>query len=115
MAVNGGELDLHRLELRYAATRVADPGAARQLTASLERCGQLVPCVAVPDPGGSDRLVLIDGYRRIARVCGVRAALAVAAAGLALRVNLPRWRLARGARGVRAEPPRPVARWNPRG
>src|SRR5215469_3532227 len=66
MAVNGGELDLHRLELRYAATRVADPGAARQLTASLERCGQLVPCVAVPDPGGSDRLVLIDGYRRIA-------------------------------------------------
>jgi ParB-like chromosome segregation protein Spo0J len=66
MGVIGQELELHRLELRYAATRVADPGAARQLTASLERCGQLVPCVAVNDPGGSDRLVLIDGYRRIA-------------------------------------------------
>ena len=66
MGVIGQELELHRLELRYAATRVADPGAARQLTTSLERCGQLVPCVAVNDPGGSDRLVLIDGYRRIA-------------------------------------------------
>lgn len=65
MDVIGGELDLHRLELRYAATRVADAGAARQLTTSLERCGQLVPCVVVNDPGGSG-LVLIDGYRRIA-------------------------------------------------
>jgi|SRR5271163_1833988 ParB family transcriptional regulator, chromosome partitioning protein len=65
MDVIGRELDLHRLELRYAATRVADPGAARQLTASLERCGQLVPCVVVKDPDGSG-LVLIDGYRRIA-------------------------------------------------
>jgi ParB family transcriptional regulator, chromosome partitioning protein len=64
MDVIGRELDLHRLELRYAATRVADPGAVRQLTASLERCGQLVPCVVVrPDGSG---LVLIDGYRRIA-------------------------------------------------
>ena len=65
MDVIGRELDLRRLELRYAATRVADPSAARQLTTSLERCGQLVPCVAVKDPGGSG-LVLIDGYRRIA-------------------------------------------------
>jgi ParB family chromosome partitioning protein len=65
MDVIGHELDLHRLELRYAATRVADPGAARQLKASLERCGQLVPCVVVKDPDGSG-LVLIDGYRRIA-------------------------------------------------
>jgi ParB family transcriptional regulator, chromosome partitioning protein len=65
MDVIGRELDLHRLELRYAATRVADPGAARQLKASLERCGQLVPCVVVKDPDGSG-LVLIDGYRRIA-------------------------------------------------
>src|ERR1700757_3638360 len=69
MEIIGHELDLHRLELRYAATRVADPGATRQLTTSLERCGQLVPCVAVNDPGGSDRLVLIDGYRRIAALC----------------------------------------------
>ena len=65
MDVIGRELDLHRLELRYAATRVADPGAARQLKASLERCGQLVPFVVVKDPYGFG-LVLIDGYRRIA-------------------------------------------------
>ena len=64
MDVIGRELDLHRLELRYAATRVADPGAARQLKASLERCGQLVPCVVVKDPDGSG-LVLIDGYLRV--------------------------------------------------
>ena len=65
MDVTGHELDLHLLELRYAATRVADPTAARRLTASLERCGQLVPCVVAKDPDG-DGLVLIDGYRRIA-------------------------------------------------
>jgi ParB family transcriptional regulator, chromosome partitioning protein len=65
MDVIGRELDLHRLELRYAATRVADPGASQRLTASLERCGQLVPCVVVNDPGGAG-LVLIDGDRRIA-------------------------------------------------
>jgi ParB-like chromosome segregation protein Spo0J len=64
MDIIGRELDLHRLELRYAATRVADAGASRQLTASLERCGQLVPCVVVQDPGGPG-VVLIDGYRRV--------------------------------------------------
>jgi ParB-like chromosome segregation protein Spo0J len=58
------EIDLHRLDLRYAATRVADAGASRQLRASLERCGQLVPCVVVPEPGGPG-VVLIDGYRRV--------------------------------------------------
>jgi len=67
MDVSGHELDLHRLELRYAATRVAEPQAVQRLAASLERCGQLVPCVAVNDPqAGESRLVLIDGYRRVA-------------------------------------------------
>lgn len=60
--------ELHRLELRFAATRVAEPQAVQRIAASLERCGQLVPCVVVNDPGetGEERLVLIDGYRRIA-------------------------------------------------
>lgn len=66
----GRELDLHQLELRYAATRVVDPRVAQRLTASLERCGQLVPCVVVKDPDGSG-LVLIDGYRRIAALRGL--------------------------------------------
>src|SRR5215467_7096452 len=67
MDVSGHELDLHRLELRYAGTRVAEPQAVQRLATSLERCGQLVPCVAVNDPlAGEPRLVLIDGYRRVA-------------------------------------------------
>jgi ParB family transcriptional regulator, chromosome partitioning protein len=67
MEVSGHELDLHCLELRYAATRVAEPQAVQRIAASLERCGQLVPCVVVKDPRANEqRLVLIDGYRRIA-------------------------------------------------
>jgi len=67
MDVSRHEFDLHRLELRYAATRVAEPQAVQRIAASLEHCGQLVPCIAVNDPGADEqRLVLIDGYRRIA-------------------------------------------------
>jgi ParB family transcriptional regulator, chromosome partitioning protein len=66
--MSGRELDLHRLELRFVTTRVADPQAVRRIAASLERSGQLVPCVVVNDPAhtGEERLVLIDGYRRVA-------------------------------------------------
>jgi ParB family transcriptional regulator, chromosome partitioning protein len=64
------ELDLHCLELRFAGSRLVEPRAVAQIAHSIERCGQIVPCivVAVPDgPGaGGERLVLIDGYRRVA-------------------------------------------------
>lgn len=70
MDLIGRELDLHRLELRFANTRVAEPQAVQRIAASLERCGQLVPCVVVHDPPppatSEERLVLIDGYRRVA-------------------------------------------------
>jgi ParB family chromosome partitioning protein len=56
------EVDLHRLELRFAATRLLAPQAIAQLAASIERSGQLVPCYAVTV---GDRLVLVDGYRRV--------------------------------------------------
>jgi ParB/RepB/Spo0J family partition protein len=61
------ELDLHRLELRFAASRLVEPRAVARIAHSIERCGQVVPCivVAVPSAGG-ERLVLIDGYRRVA-------------------------------------------------
>lgn len=59
------ELDLHRLELRYARARLHEPHAVEQLARSIERCGQLIPCIAVAAPGG-EHLVLVDGYRRIA-------------------------------------------------
>jgi hypothetical protein len=62
------ELDLHRLELRFAAGRLVEPRAVARIAHSIERCGQIVPCVVVAVPGGpgGERLVLIDGYRRVA-------------------------------------------------
>jgi ParB family transcriptional regulator, chromosome partitioning protein len=59
------DLDLHCVELRFAATRLTDARAVEQLAASVERCGQIVPLIAVGD-GGSGSVVLIDGYRRVA-------------------------------------------------
>ena len=65
------DLELHRLELRFAAARLVEPRAVEQLARSIERGGQIVPCIAVPDPRaeareGGEHLVLIDGYRRVA-------------------------------------------------
>jgi ParB family transcriptional regulator, chromosome partitioning protein len=64
------ELDLHRLDLRFASSRLVEPRAVARIAHSIERCGQIVPCIAVaiPDGAGADleQLVLIDGYRRIA-------------------------------------------------
>jgi ParB family transcriptional regulator, chromosome partitioning protein len=61
------ELDLHCLELRFANSRVVEPRAVARIAHSIERCGQLVPCVVVAVSGaGGERLVLIDGYRRVA-------------------------------------------------
>jgi ParB-like chromosome segregation protein Spo0J len=59
------ELDLHRLELRFAATRISDAPAVQCLANSIEENGQLVECVAAGEPADV-RPVLIDGYRRVA-------------------------------------------------
>ena len=66
------ELDLHRLELRFADSRLIEPQAVARLAHSIEQCGQIVPCVVVATPesrdgegGGASALVLIDGYRRV--------------------------------------------------
>lgn len=59
------ELDLHRLELRFAACRLIEPRAVERLARSIEQCGQIVPCIAVAPADGAP-LVLVDGYRRIA-------------------------------------------------
>jgi hypothetical protein len=58
-------LDLHRLDLRFAYARVAEPRAVERIARSIERGGQIVPCIAVADPPvevlqGVERLVLID-------------------------------------------------------
>jgi ParB-like chromosome segregation protein Spo0J len=64
------ELDLHRLELRFASSRLLEPRAVARIAHSIERCGQIVPCIVVAVPGGAggelEQLLLIDGYRRIA-------------------------------------------------
>jgi len=60
------ELDLHRLELRYAATRLVEPEAVERLAHSIDKSGQLIPCIGVAAANGSERVVLLDGYRRVA-------------------------------------------------
>jgi ParB family transcriptional regulator, chromosome partitioning protein len=70
------EVELDRLELRFAATRVSDARAVLRLVQSIDACGQLIECIAVGEPQraaqGEDKaaaaapLVLIDGYRRVA-------------------------------------------------
>ena len=64
------ELDLHLLELRFAGSRLVEPRAVERIAHSIERCGQIVPCVVVAVSGGpgagGKHLVLIDGYRRVA-------------------------------------------------
>ena len=65
------ELDLHRLELRFAATRISDAPAVQRLANSIEENGQLVECVAAGEPADV-RPVLIDGYRRVAALRRLR-------------------------------------------
>ena len=64
------ELDLHRLDLRFAGSRLVEPRAVARLAESIERCGQIVPCIVVAASGSADAgapaLVLVDGYRRVA-------------------------------------------------
>src|SRR5262245_24122032 len=64
------EVDLHLLELRFAGARLIEPQAVERLARSIERDGQIVPLIVVGSLGSSDagsqRLVLIDGYRRVA-------------------------------------------------
>jgi ParB family transcriptional regulator, chromosome partitioning protein len=65
------DVDLHRLELRFAGARLIEPQAVERLARSIERDGQIVPLIVVGSPDSSDakdgeRLVLIDGYRRVA-------------------------------------------------
>lgn len=59
------QLDLHRLELRFEATRVADQAALKRLADSIQECGQMVACIAA-GPAADARWVLMDGYRRVA-------------------------------------------------
>lgn len=63
-AAQATEVDLQRLELRYAAARLIEPRAIAALAHSIEQNGQLIACIAVPDANGK-QLILIDGYRSV--------------------------------------------------
>ena len=66
------DVDLHLLELRFEGARLIEPQAVEKLARSIERDGQIVPLIVVGgSPNSSEatdskRLVLIDGYRRVA-------------------------------------------------
>jgi ParB-like chromosome segregation protein Spo0J len=47
METDRQKIDLHRLDMRFAATRVADPPAIERLARSIEQNGQIVACIAV--------------------------------------------------------------------
>ncbi len=64
------DVEIERLQLRFAGARVSDDRAVRRLMQSIDACGQLVACIAVDDDSAqavaTTPLVLIDGYRRVA-------------------------------------------------
>lgn len=57
-------IELHELELRYAALRVQERGRQARLLASVAQIGQQSPVLLVP--AGAPPYVLIDGYARVA-------------------------------------------------
>ena len=57
------EIELHELDLRYAALRRRDARRERALVASLADSGQQVPVVVVRGEAGP--FVLVDGYKRV--------------------------------------------------
>lgn len=63
MEISRQDLDFHRLDLRFAGTRLADTAAVERLARSIAGHGQIEPCVATVN---GDSFVLIDGYRRVA-------------------------------------------------
>ncbi|MFQ5601110.1 MAG: ParB/RepB/Spo0J family partition protein [Candidatus Krumholzibacteriia bacterium] len=59
------ELEFDQLDLRYERLRVRSPEREKRLVASLSEVGQLAPVVVVSADEAPERLVLIDGYRRV--------------------------------------------------
>src|SRR4030066_2378845 len=57
------EIEIARLEFRYAHTRIHRPERVFALASSLERFGQIIPVIALRE--GRDSFVLIDGYLRV--------------------------------------------------
>jgi ParB family transcriptional regulator, chromosome partitioning protein len=73
MSTTRCDLDLHLLDLRFAAARLMEKQAIERLARSIARDGQIVPCIVVGcrDAGEGERFVLVDGYRRVAALRGL--------------------------------------------
>jgi ParB family chromosome partitioning protein len=56
------EVDLHRLDRRFESARIVDPSSIRKLALSVQADGQREAILVVES---GDRLVLVDGYRRV--------------------------------------------------
>jgi ParB/RepB/Spo0J family partition protein len=63
-------LELHQIELRYERLRRRSAFKERQLLASLSDNGQLLPVVVVGSADG--RYVLLDGYKRVRALRGLK-------------------------------------------
>jgi ParB family chromosome partitioning protein len=57
------EIEMGRLELRYAHTRIQKVERVSSLIHSMERFGQVLPVIVLRE--ATERLVLIDGYQRV--------------------------------------------------
>jgi len=57
------DIELHELELRYAALRIDDVGRCAELVGKIAQHGQQGPVLVIRE---DDRYVLIDGYARVA-------------------------------------------------
>lgn len=60
--MNTTEIDLHRMELRYAHIRVTHEAKIRRLAHSISQHGQLEAMLTIP--GAENSFILIDGYQR---------------------------------------------------
>jgi len=79
------QIEIHQLEPKYAALRIADPERQSRLTASMLRYGQTSPVLVVLS-AGTAQYVLIDGYARVAALRGLAHDLVEA---VALEVSEP--------------------------
>lgn len=59
------DIELHQLDLRYASLRRTSARKERAVLASLAQIGQQTPVVLLGTEVASDRLVLLDGYKRV--------------------------------------------------
>jgi ParB family transcriptional regulator, chromosome partitioning protein len=60
------QLEFHQLDRRWEHLRALEPARQRRLLASLAGSGQQTPIVVVLSTDGSERYLVIDGYKRIA-------------------------------------------------